>query len=492
MSFFRRNPRTQPATPAPPVAPQQAAPGATDDIADLNQVMDVLLDDMVVAQRTPPNPPPAQNIPGTPPAQPQNPAPLPMQNRAAPAAPAASSAAAAPAAALAAPPPSAQPRSAPSTPSTPAAPVAPPQPNVGPQLLPAPNPAWNGAQNPAQNPAPPPSARNGQRPPMPPAPVGVSTVPPVAPPPLPTISSQGQPLPPAQPAQQLPPAQPRPQGLPPAPQQTAPQTQQPHALRTPGDPYAVPLSLDPNAVAIRGRGDGVAIEVGAGQWDELLNLLSHRLESAGAALRSTRIELELGGRPLTEADLDALRSVMAAYGMEPALVRTSAERTFMAAVALGIAAQQTTVDGMMVGEAQRGITVDSSLGYYIFRGSLRSGQQLHRNEHVLIIGDVNPGAEVVSAGDILVWGRLRGIAHAGARGNAGAVICALDMEPVQLRIDRVIGAANAGAAQNGPRWGGVRSATRRPELARLIAGQLAVQEWDDTRATGPVLKRRKS
>ena len=182
---------------------------------------------------------------------------------------------------------------------------------------------------------------------------------------------------------------------------------------------------------------------------------------------------------------------MAAYGMEPALVRSSAERTFMAAVALGIAAQQTTVDGMMVGEAQRGVTVDSSLGYYIFRGSLRSGQQLHRNEHILIIGDVNPGAEVVSAGDILVWGRLRGIAHAGVRGNAAAVIAALDLDPVQLRIDKVIGAAQAGMAQNGPRWGGARSATRRPELARLIAGQLAVQEWDDTRAAGPILKRRK-
>jgi hypothetical protein len=46
-------------------------------------------------------------------------------------------------------------------------------------------------------------------------------------------------------------------------------------------------------------------------------------------------------------------------------------------------------------------------------------------------------------------------------------------------------------AQSGPRWGGNRSAARRPELARLVAGQLTVQEWDDTRLGGSTLKRRR-
>jgi septum site-determining protein MinC len=492
MNPFRRTPPKQPPAPAQPPAAAQAAPRSeADELADLHNVMGVLLDDMVVAQRTPPNPP------GGAPAAPAEDTPV--------------SAATAGAAALQ------------SAPSAPAAPVAPPpseaqlpgapapaNPNVGPQLLPAPDPSWagnNGAPYPAAPvppPAAPPSLRsNGPaRPPMPPAPVGVSTVPPAPAQPLPSAAPLVQP-PPVSPLAPAPPVQPvaaageshvAPYGVNPSGGYGAYGTgnaHTPHALRTPGDPYALPPGLDPNAVAIRGRGEGVAIEVGAGAWDDLLDLLSYRLEQTGVALRSTRIELDLGPRPLTEADLDSLRSVMAAYGMEPALVRTSAERTFMAALALGIATQQTTVDGLTVSEAQRGVAVDSPLGYFIFRGSLRSGQQLHRSEHVLIIGDVNPGAEVVSSGDILVWGRLRGTAHAGARGNPAAVIAALDMDPVQLRIDKVIGAAQAGATQGGPRWGGQRSATRRPEMARLVAGQLAVAEWDDARSGGAPLKRRR-
>jgi len=220
----------------------------------------------------------------------------------------------------------------------------------------------------------------------------------------------------------------------------------------------------------------------------LLNLLSYRLETAGVALRNTRIELEVGNRSLMETDLDAVRSVMAAYGMEPALVRTHSERTFTAALALGIAAQQIAADGSTLNEAQRAVAQDSLQGYFVFRGNLRSGQLLKRSEHVLIIGDVNPGAEVISAGDILVWGRLRGVAHAGANGNSSAVIAALDLDPVQLRIDKVVGAAQAGMSANGPRWGGNRSANRRPELAQLVSGKLQVQEWDDVHSGEAMLR----
>jgi septum site-determining protein MinC len=53
---------------------------------------------------------------------------------------------------------------------------------------------------------------------------------------------------------------------------------------------------------------------------------------------------------------------------------------------------------------------------------------------VIILGDINPGGMVIADGDILVWGRLRGVAHAGAGGNRECLIMALQMEPTQLRI----------------------------------------------------------
>jgi septum site-determining protein MinC len=66
--------------------------------------------------------------------------------------------------------------------------------------------------------------------------------------------------------------------------------------------------------------------------------------------------------------------------------------------------------------------------------TIRSGVEIRHPGTVIILGDVNPGGSVVAQGDILVWGRLRGVVHAGASGNAQSVIMTLQMEPMLIRI----------------------------------------------------------
>lgn len=73
-------------------------------------------------------------------------------------------------------------------------------------------------------------------------------------------------------------------------------------------------------------------------------------------------------------------------------------------------------------------------GVMYLRQTLRSGQSVSHTGHLVIIGDVNPGAEVVAEGDITVWGALRGIARAGCSGNNDAEIRALRLQPIQIRI----------------------------------------------------------
>ncbi len=73
-------------------------------------------------------------------------------------------------------------------------------------------------------------------------------------------------------------------------------------------------------------------------------------------------------------------------------------------------------------------------GVMYLRQTLRSGQSVSHTGHLVIIGDVNPGAEVVASGDITVWGALRGIALAGVGGNNEAEIRALRLQPIQIRI----------------------------------------------------------
>ncbi len=72
------------------------------------------------------------------------------------------------------------------------------------------------------------------------------------------------------------------------------------------------------------------------------------------------------------------------------------------------------------------------------RGTIRSGQSLRYEGNVVIIGDVNPGGEVIADGNILVMGALRGMAHAGAKGNETAFVVAFTLLPTQLRIASII------------------------------------------------------
>lgn len=72
------------------------------------------------------------------------------------------------------------------------------------------------------------------------------------------------------------------------------------------------------------------------------------------------------------------------------------------------------------------------------RGSLRSGQKLEVEGSIVVIGDVNSGAEVIAADNIAVIGNLRGLAHAGAKGNKDAVIAASVLDVVQLRISNIV------------------------------------------------------
>lgn len=72
------------------------------------------------------------------------------------------------------------------------------------------------------------------------------------------------------------------------------------------------------------------------------------------------------------------------------------------------------------------------------KGSLRSGQKIEFEGSIVIIGDVNAGAEVIASENIIILGTLRGLAHAGAKGNKDAIIEAVDIETVQIRIADIV------------------------------------------------------
>ena len=103
------------------------------------------------------------------------------------------------------------------------------------------------------------------------------------------------------------------------------------------------------------------------------------------------------------------------------------------------------------------------------RQNLRSGQTVSHKGHLVIVGDVNPGAEVLAEGDITVWGVLRGMAHAGIGGNLDAEIRALKLQPIQIRIGHAIA-----RSPDSPRVKFASGIKFVPETARIVDGKIKI------------------
>ncbi len=104
----------------------------------------------------------------------------------------------------------------------------------------------------------------------------------------------------------------------------------------------------------------------------------------------------------------------------------------------------------------------------LIRRTLRSGQRVHFRGNVVVVGDVNPGAEITAGGDIIVMGWLRGVAHAGAYGDERAIVSAFRLEPTQLRIAHLIGRAPDDVEESAPKV---------PEFAEVREGHLVIDQW---------------
>lgn len=84
------------------------------------------------------------------------------------------------------------------------------------------------------------------------------------------------------------------------------------------------------------------------------------------------------------------------------------------------------------------LLVNGNADGLFYKGTLRSGQVLESETSVIILGDVNPGGRVISKGNVIVLGSLKGNVYAGAGGNGNSFVVALDMSPMQIKIADVI------------------------------------------------------
>ncbi len=217
-----------------------------------------------------------------------------------------------------------------------------------------------------------------------------------------------------------------------------------------------------STLAIKGIREGLLITLGSGTWARALEEMLAHIDSKGDFFLGARIAVRLGDHQPRAADLADLRARLARRGLTLWAVLTEAPAVVAAAQTLALA---TALPSPAPGSDVPLDGVGGGSATVLVERTLRSGERLEYAGHVVILGDVKPGAEIIANGHIIVWGKLRGSAHAGAQGDEHAMVCALDLSPAQLRI--------AGHAATPP----ARRLSSQPELVRVRQGRLVAVAW---------------
>jgi septum site-determining protein MinC len=256
-----------------------------------------------------------------------------------------------------------------------------------------------------------------------------------------------------------------------------------------------------DTIVLKGTRDGLQITLGEGDLEGLFGELAQRLAEKGGFFEGARVIIQAGARYLTLSDLTALQALLARCNMTLWAVLSESEDTRATARQLGLATRlggarpvepepagpagmpaflrggrESTAQPAAPAAAAAEVTtnvpsveaVEDGIAGVFVRRTLRSGKSLRYAGAVFVLGDVNPGAEIIAGGDVIVWGKLRGMVHAGAMGDEQAVVCALEMAPTQLRIAGRIAIAPEDRRKRRPSM---------PELARIRDGQIVAESW---------------
>jgi septum site-determining protein MinC len=214
---------------------------------------------------------------------------------------------------------------------------------------------------------------------------------------------------------------------------------------------------------IKGLKNGMLVIIGEGSWEEKQASLLTQIDDNQAFFDGGKLFLDIGNRILKSPSIGELRNQLSDRNVKLAGILSTSLVTERASQDMGLAIMldKTTA-------APESLPINTNLEgdeAVLINKTLRSGHKVQHPGHVVVLGDVNPGAEIVAGGNIIVWGRLRGMVHAGAAGDKSAVVCALDLSPTQLRIADQISISPPRKGKTGP------------EVARLEDDQVTAQAW---------------
>ena len=188
---------------------------------------------------------------------------------------------------------------------------------------------------------------------------------------------------------------------------------------------------DTQSIQIKGIRDGLLINLENHDWEISRGQLFQLIKEKEAFFKEAQVCLDIGATSLRVKAITQLKDQLSEYGIKLWGILSTSELTENNAKALGL---QTVLTAKKEPQT-REETIEENVEKAVFiNRTLRAGYRVESRGHVVIYGDVNPGAEIVSASSIVVWGKLMGSAIAGVEGDHRSVVCALELNPTQLRI----------------------------------------------------------
>ncbi|MBQ4531237.1 MAG: septum site-determining protein MinC [Lachnospiraceae bacterium] len=174
------------------------------------------------------------------------------------------------------------------------------------------------------------------------------------------------------------------------------------------------------SVVIKSNAYGIVINMDSEvPFDTLLADISKKFKESAKFFKNAKMGISFKGRELTDEQERAILNV----------ISENSNMEILCVVDNGSLEEQVFKNAVENKVAE----IDAKDGQF-YKGTLRSGQVFEAETSVVILGDVNPGATVISTGNIVVLGALKGVAYAGGNGNEGAFVVALEMSPVQIKI----------------------------------------------------------
>ncbi|MDP4093344.1 MAG: septum site-determining protein MinC [Bacillota bacterium] len=192
--------------------------------------------------------------------------------------------------------------------------------------------------------------------------------------------------------------------------------------------------MEESMVSFKGTVNGLTIILREqDNIDSILEQIEKKVSSAGRFFKGVSLDVKYRGKKLSKEDEEKIFNLLS--NKSGAVIKSLSEDTEAIAQAQDSAPTPAPSKIKMRNYFFKGINEGLTKFY---KGTVRSGQLINFDGNLVVIGDVNPGAELIASGNVIVMGSLRGIVHAGADGNTEAVVVALNLQPTQLRIANVI------------------------------------------------------